>query len=148
MGQSAPPPFLTGPCATADSFADLSDVVDQPDRAPALPRDFDIPPYPESLRRAGYQGTVVLGVVVNANGHVRPGTATVLSSTDTVLSRWACAAAPRLRLEPAQVHGRAVATQTAVPFTYRGSLPPLATRADSLRVDRLRADTSRASPKP
>lgn len=127
--------FLTGPCPSSDSLADVSDVVDQPDRAPALEPGLVFPPYPESLRRPGYRGQVVAGFVVERSGKVRSGTVVILSSTDSRLSRWACDAVPQIRLDPARLHGRPVAAQVSLPFLYRG--PPAAPR-----------DTSSPSAKP
>lgn len=132
---------------------DLGDVVDQPDQPPRIIPSRDMPPFPAFLRRPGYNGSVALGFVVNADGKVRPGTATVLSSTDSALTRWACDAVPHIRLAPAQSKGHAVPAQFVLPFTYRVPSPRSETAATV--ISRMYAefawetkdnDTSRAEP--
>jgi len=110
--------FRTGTCPQADSAAvlDLSAVVSSPAEAPRLL--VDPPRYPNELRRDGYRGQVVLAMVVDTLGTPMPGTATVMSSTDPVLSRWACAAARVLRFAPARHEGRPVVAQVVQPFVY------------------------------
>src|SRR5690349_9992526 len=111
--QQAAAPFLTGSCV-ADTNADLGEFVENPEQAPSIRRDTYIAPFPDTLHRAGYEGKVVVAFIVDRDGHVRNGRVTVLSSTDPVLSRWACAAVPKMRLEPARDHGRKVASQAVL----------------------------------
>lgn len=94
-----------------------------------------------------------MGFVVNADGKVRPGTATVLSSTDSVLTRWACGAVSHFRLAPAQSKGHAVPAQLVLPFTLRVPSPRSETAATV--ISRMYAefawetkddDTSKAEP--
>jgi TonB family protein len=121
---AAAKPFLTGVCSP-DAFIDPDSVVAEPEQAPTLPRGFMMPRYPESLHRPGYQGTVSAAFIVGADGVVRPGSVAVMTSTDSVLSRWACDAVPTIRFVPARHHGRTVMTQVVMPFTYRvaGDVP-------------------------
>ena len=128
-GQGTSAPSLTGACVRADSMIDLGDVADQPDQPPRLMPSSDVPAFPASLRRPGYSASVSVGFVVNADGKVRPGTVTVLASTDSVLTRWACDAVPRIRLAPAQSHGHAVPAQLVLPFNYRVPSPRSETAA-------------------
>lgn len=117
-GQAQSAEFRTGMCQNADSATapDLSAVVE----APAVPpRLLGGPPkYPTELHRDGYRGEVVLALVVDTLGVPVPGTAAVMSSTDPVLTRWACAAARVLRYAPARHEGRPVAAQVVQPFAY------------------------------
>jgi TonB family protein len=110
--------FRTGMCPAPNSVAtpDLSAVVDGPAEPPRLL--VDPPRYPDEVRRDGYRGQVVLALVVDTLGVPMPGTAAVMSSTDPVLSRWACATARVLRFAPARHQGRPVAAQAVQPFAY------------------------------
>lgn len=91
--------------------------VDLPDDATA-PEALDgneAPEYPESLREAGVQGTVIARFVVRANGSV--GEVRILRGPeelrDTVreaLRRW--------RFRPATVNGHAIAVYRTMPFRF------------------------------
>jgi len=116
--QQPPASFLTGNCATTDTVADPGQYVEQPEKPAAIRRDIPIPPFPDTVHRAGYEGKVVVAFIVEADGRVRQGKIAVVSSTDPVLSRWACTSIPKMRLEPARDHGRKVASQVILPFAY------------------------------
>ena len=120
-------PFLTGNCATTDTVADPGQYVEQPEKPAAIRRDIPIPPFPDTVHRAGYEGKVVVAFIVEADGRVRQGKIAVVSSTDPVLSRWACTSIPKMRLEPARDHGRKVASQVILPFAYSvpAATPPV-----------------------
>jgi len=132
-GQAANASSLTGPCVPADSMADIGDVEPQPDQPPRMLPSSGMPAAPASVRRPGYSGAVSVGFVVDADGTVRRGTATVLSSTDSALARWACDAVPRLRMAPAQSHGRAVPAQFVLPLNYRTAPPTSETAVDVIK---------------
>lgn len=114
-------PFVTGPCSPADSVArrNLDHLVAAPEVPPTLKPGMMLPAFPAAVQRAGY-GKVVAAFVVDKHGRVNRTTVTVLSSTDSVLSRWACKVAPSIRFNPARDHGHAVATEAALPFIYHG----------------------------
>lgn len=118
-------PFVRGPCAASDSALAPGSYVEQPERLPALKSGATFPSYPDTVRTPGYSGRVVVAFVVEANGRVRPGSVAVISSTDPVLSRWACTAVLKVRFVPGRVRGKAVASQAVMPFEYR-SAPPAA----------------------
>ncbi|MEZ4394075.1 MAG: energy transducer TonB [Polyangiales bacterium] len=91
--------------------------VDLPDdaTAPEALEGNEAPEYPESLREAGVQGTVIARFVVRANGSV--GEVRVLRGPeelrDTVreaLRRW--------RFRPATVNGHAIAVYRTMPFRF------------------------------
>ena len=119
QNEGAKPPFLTGMCTTPDSDLGFDSLVVRPERPPAIAPGFRMAPFPDTLRRPGYEGSVEAALVVGTDGAVRSGTVAVMSSTDPVLSRWACDAVPAMRFVPAQEGGRPVATQVLVPFSYR-----------------------------
>lgn len=110
--------FRTGMCRDADSTTapDLSHVVSAPAEPPRLL--VGPPRFPDEVRRHGYRGQVVLALVVDTLGVPVPATAAIMSSTDPVLSRWACAAARVLRFTPARHDGGPVAAQAVQPFSY------------------------------
>ena len=124
QAQQPATPFVTGPCSRADSaaIADLARTVDAPEVPPTLKPGMSLPPFPAEVHHAGYNGKVVVAFIVTAHGRVEPGSVMVMSSTDSVLSRWACKVTPGIRFNPAREHGHPVATQTMLPFVYHG--PP------------------------
>lgn len=76
------------------------------------------PRYPEMLRRAGVTGRVVLRFAVDTAGRVDLGSVQVVESTHDAFTRAVRDILPRLRFEPARVHGRAVAALAEMPFEF------------------------------
>jgi hypothetical protein len=115
--------FLTGRCPTlvADSSVKWESVVDTPDR-PARMLPESRPLFPLFLRRDGYNGKVVLGMVIDTSGRVAPGTVSVTASTDSRLSAWACAIALDLRYAPALVANKPVNALSEQPLSYSASV--------------------------
>jgi TonB family protein len=116
--QEERPPFLTGMCSASESSVASDSIVDRPERPPSLAPGSEIPRFPDVLRRPGYDGTVVAVFVVDASGTVRPDAVAVMSSSDPILSAWACSVVPAMRFVPAWHDGRAVATEVRMPFRY------------------------------
>ena len=73
--------------------------------------------YPESARRAGVEGQVVVRFVVGETGEIRD--VRVASSPDPRLSQAALQAVHAARFRPATRDGRPVAVEFAVPVTFR-----------------------------
>lgn len=88
-------------------------------RPPVLTRRVD-PRYPETARRSGIAGEVVLRVVVEANGEI--GEVDVVSGAPAGLTEAAAEAVRRWEYEPALVDGQAVAVYKTI--RVRFSLPP------------------------
>ncbi|KAA0251218.1 TonB family protein [Acidobacteria bacterium ACD] len=88
-------------------------------RPPVLTRRVD-PRYPETARREGIAGEVVLRVVVEASGQV--GDVEVLTAAPAGLTEAAAEAVRRWEYEPALVDGRPVAVYKTI--RVRFSLPP------------------------
>lgn len=83
-----------------------ADQVDAPARTdPTAPVT---PAYPDSLYRARVAGHVIAEFVVDANGHARPGTIGVVSSTDPLFTLAVRQAIVAARFVPARRHGAAV----------------------------------------
>jgi len=75
-----------------------------------------VPEYPEDARQAGVQGTVVLDVVVNAEGKV---TQVKAVSGPEALTPAACEAVRRWRYDPYRVNGQPAPVDTTVAVDFR-----------------------------
>ena len=76
------------------------------------------PRYPETHRRNGMTGEVLLQYVVRANGTVEPPSVKVLRSTDVAFTDAVLAAVPCMRFVPAIVQGQRVRQLVQQPFTF------------------------------
>ncbi|HWP15549.1 MAG TPA: energy transducer TonB [Xanthobacteraceae bacterium] len=77
------------------------------------------PRYPERLREAGIEGTVVVRFTVDTTGRVDRRTAQVVSSTHDLFSRAVLEALDGFRFKPAEVGTRRVAALAEMPFEFR-----------------------------
>lgn len=111
--------FLTGPCIASSSSMNLDSLVAEPEVRPSLRTMDSLLVPPADVRANDHDMKMVVALVVDTNGSVRPGTVALMSSTDSALSKWACDAVPRMRFNAARDHGRAAATQVLMPFTFR-----------------------------
>jgi TonB family protein len=75
------------------------------------------PDYSEAARRAKYQGTVVLWVIVGADGHPRD--ISVRRSLGMGLDEKAVEAVRRWKFDPAKKDGQAVAVQISIEVNFR-----------------------------
>ena len=80
---------------------------------PAVPR------YPQSLRDAGIEGTVLMQFAVDTLGHVDMASVKALSSTHALFTDAVRDALTRFRFHPAEVGGRHVAALAQMPFEFR-----------------------------
>ena len=85
-------------------------------RAPLLIHRVD-PAYPDSARRIGLQGTVILEAIISATGEVED--VRVLRSAHPLLDASAVAAVERWRYRPATLNGRAVRVYLTVTAAFR-----------------------------
>jgi protein TonB len=103
----------SGVVPTGDVFMEA--IVEEKPSVLAAPQ----PPYPDLLRQAGIQGTVVLQAIIDTSGRAEPGTIKVLQSPnpgfDQPSRNWLLHALFR----PARVHGRAVRVLISVPLDFR-----------------------------
>jgi protein TonB len=74
------------------------------------------PDYPESMRRQGVEGAVILEAVITAAGEVE--SVRVLRSTNPVLDRSAAAAIRLWRYRAATLNGRPVAVSLTVTVNF------------------------------
>jgi protein TonB len=75
--------------------------------------------YPRSLAEAGVAGQVMLELIVDVNGRVRPGSVRVVSATDPQFSDASVRVAERLRFTPARVGDRAVPVMVTLPIDWK-----------------------------
>jgi len=75
-------------------------------------------PYPTLLRRAGIQGRVVIGAIVDTLGRAEPGSIEIVDSPnpafDTPTRAWILHA----QFRPARMHGQAVRVHVTLPLDY------------------------------
>ena len=77
------------------------------------------PEYSEEARKAKYQGEVVLSVVIDASGHVAPGSIQVVHSLGLGLDEQAIKAVSQWRFKPGTKDGKPVAVQAAISVNFR-----------------------------
>lgn len=80
---------------------------------PARPR------YPESLRQAAIDGTVLVRFVVDTTGRVDMSSVAVVSSTHDLFTRAVREALPGFRFRPAEMGGRRVRALAEMPFEFQ-----------------------------
>ncbi|HEX8392044.1 MAG TPA: TonB family protein [Longimicrobium sp.] len=74
--------------------------------------------YPTLLRDAGVSGRVVLEVVVDESGRVRPNSARVIEASHPQFGEASIRAAERFRFRPAKIGGVAVPVRVTVPIVW------------------------------
>ena len=85
---------------------------------PAVQLPVGAPTYPESLRSAGVQGTVVAEFVVNRDGRADSTSLRVLQSTHEQLTAAVRAALPHMRFTPARLLGLRTRQLVQLPFEF------------------------------
>ena len=101
----APPPDPT--VVPADAVGEKPSVISFPSLE-----------YPESLREAAVQGTVVVQAIVDTSGDVEVPTLKVLSSSDPQFSDAALKAVRRTQFRPGRINGRPVRVLVQLPFRF------------------------------
>ena len=119
--------------------ADSVYFAEQVDSPAAYDERSAAPAYPDSLQRAGVDGSVMAQFVVDTTGHVEMETVNVLESTNRRFTESVLAALPRMLFRPAVLNGRKARQIVEVPFKFR----VIATR-DTART----RDTSWAAVRP
>ena len=77
-----------------------------------------VPRYPEWLRQAGVQGSVLLEAEVDTTGRIQPGSVLVISTTHPDFVAPARQALLGTLFRPARVGGRAVRMRVRIPFEF------------------------------
>ena len=83
-----------------------------------------VPTHPDILRRAGIEGRVVIGFVVDTTGAVEPTGIRTLTSTHRLFEGPARAAVARCRFTPGRVAGRVVRVRTQQAVNFLLPAPP------------------------
>jgi len=81
------------------------------------------PAYPDTLRRVGVQGRVLLELVIDTLGHPEAGSVRTLSSPHDSLSTLAMHAMHACEFTPARVRGRAVRVRVQIPIDFKINAP-------------------------
>jgi protein TonB len=78
-----------------------------------------VPRYPERLRGAGIEGTVLVQFAVDTAGRVDPASVRILASPHALFTDAVRDALARFRFRPAEVGGRHVTALAQMPFEFR-----------------------------
>ncbi len=95
------------------AMAERQPVLERTGLARALERY-----YPPLLRDSRVAGTVLVELVVEANGRVRPGSAEIVDASHPAFGDAALRAVERFRFSPAEVGGVRVPVRVTVPITW------------------------------
>lgn len=87
--------------------------------APARPADRTAPRYPDLLRRAGTEGSVLVRFVVDSTGRVDPTSITIVDATHPLFAAAVRDALSRASFRAAEVAGRPVAQLVEQRFDFR-----------------------------
>jgi len=75
--------------------------------------------YPRALAEQGVAGRVMLELIVEANGRVRPGSVRIVSATDEQFSGATLRIVERFRFRPARVGDQAVPVTVTIPIDWK-----------------------------
>ena len=114
--RTLPRPFTPAPEAgaplTGAAFIELA-VDEKPERLSTPPLD-----YPEILKQAGIEGSVVIEAIIDTTGTAEPGSVRVVQSSHRAFEAAARDAVLRSRYRPGRVRGQAVRVRGQVPITF------------------------------
>jgi len=96
----------------------MSEPGTAPDVFPTLIR-MPRPTYPESMRRSGIEGRVVLKALVNTHGRVVPSSILVLRTTDAEFSTPAILALSAARFRPAKFAGARIEAWITIAVDFK-----------------------------
>jgi protein TonB len=88
-------------------------VDEKPERLFTPPLD-----YPDLLRQAGIEGTVIVEVIIDTTGNAEPGSLRIIQSTNKAFEMSARDAVLKSRYRPGRVRGQAVRVLVQVPITF------------------------------
>ena len=111
-------PVVTG--SRSSSGDDGSGILDAAVvERPALAAPGNVPPrYPETLRAAGIEGSVLVELVIDTAGRIEPGSVRIVEATRPPFAAAVRAALDEYRFLPAEVGGRPVRVRVRLPFTF------------------------------
>jgi TonB family protein len=94
-------------------------LADQVDSPVAYDPRSAAPVYPDSLQKAGVEGSVIARFVVDTLGRVETGTFVLLESTHTRFTQSVREALPRMLFRPALLKGEKARQLVEIPFRFR-----------------------------
>ena len=94
-------------------------TVDQVDTPASLVTGSALPEYPDSLRREGVGGKVVIELVVNVDGSLDTASVNLVSSTHQLFTEAVQQALATAKFKPATLRARAVRQVLQVPFVFK-----------------------------
>jgi len=109
------PPEPPAPAAAPRETVFAAGVVEAPPALVSAPA----PAYPDSLRRAGVEGDVIVEAVIDRAGRAEPASIRVVSSPHPQFDAPARAVVAQAVFTPGREQGRAVPTLTRVPVRFR-----------------------------
>ena len=123
--------------ASLDLFAVNRDSVflaSEVDNPAAYDAQSAAPAYPDSLRRAGVEGSVTVQFVVDTAGHIEIPTFVLLESTHGRFTESVRQALPRMLFRPAELRGQRIKQLVQIPFVFRIQPSDTAATSDSLAM--------------
>lgn len=113
-----PPPLPPGPAEVEEDENEIFTVVEQaPEIIGGLQKLYELVEYPALARKSGLEGTVVVQIVVNADG--TPSDPTIARGVHKVLDDAAIEGVMQLRFEPAMQRSRPVRVYMTLPVRFR-----------------------------
>jgi TonB family protein len=110
---------LAGPCESSTAAPDTSGLTADPETPARIKPGSKLLPFPKELRFSTTDLTAMISFIVTADGSLRRNSLAIVSSPSDVMSRWACQSVEKLRFEPAQDHGKRVASRVTMPLRYQ-----------------------------
>ena len=118
-GDSIVAPLLESVASIFERPADSVYFAEQVDSPAAYDERSAAPAYPDSLQRAGIEGSVMAQFVVDTTGRVEMESVRLLESTNRRFTESVLAALPRMLFRPAVLNGRKARQMVEVPFKFR-----------------------------
>lgn len=111
--------MLAGPCESSTAPPDTSGLTEDPETPARIKPGSKLLPFPKELRFSTTDLTTMVSFIVTADGSLRRNSLAIVSSPSEAMSRWACQSVEKMRFEPAQDHGKRVASRVTMPLRYR-----------------------------
>jgi protein TonB len=130
-GASAPSFNVTADLDLFSVDRDSVFLASQVDNPAAYDARSAAPAYPDSLRRAGVEGSVTVQFVVDTTGHIDIPSFVLLESSHGRFTESVRQALPRMLFRPAELRGQKIKQLVQIPFVFRIQPSDTASVADS-----------------
>lgn len=112
------PPDLPMPAVEEKEEEEIFLIVEEmPEIVGGVAQLYGYVNYPDFAKKAGLEGTVVVGVVIESDGS--PGEVFIVKSVHRVLDEESMAAVKKLTFEPGRQRGKAVRVKMSIPIRFR-----------------------------